>query len=107
MNYKMFACYLCFILIMITGCSMYNYIIYTDDIQQGTYLDDKTMSKIHIGMTKTEVSNILGKPIIEPIFNEDTWYYIYSLKLKHKHTTHKKIIINFNQAGVVSHITKS
>jgi len=58
----------------ITGCSSW---IYRMDISQGNYLEQTDIDKVEIGMTKEQVKFILGSPIVNDAFDDNTWYYVY------------------------------
>lgn len=60
--------------VMSSGC------LYRPDIQQGNELTDEMIASISLGMTKDEVADILGKPLITDPFNRDRWDYYYFLK---------------------------
>jgi outer membrane protein assembly factor BamE len=54
--------------------------IYRIDIPQGNYLDQDDIDKLRVQMSKEQVAFILGKPVVEDTFNEDKWYYVYTMK---------------------------
>ncbi|WP_088331045.1 outer membrane protein assembly factor BamE [Lacimicrobium sp. SS2-24] len=54
--------------------------IYRIDIPQGNYLDQDDIDKLRVQMSKEQVAFILGKPVVEDTFNENTWYYVYTMK---------------------------
>ena len=58
----------------LTGC------VYRMDIQQGNYLDGKTVSQLKVGMTRSQVRYLLGTPMVEDVFNNNRWDYIYYFK---------------------------
>ena len=58
----------------LTGC------VYRMDIQQGNYLDGKAVSQLKVGMTRSQVRYILGTPMVEDVFNNERWDYIYYFK---------------------------
>ncbi|MCY4050882.1 MAG: outer membrane protein assembly factor BamE [Gammaproteobacteria bacterium] len=60
--------------LVISGC------LYRPDIQQGNELTDEMLSSITLGMTKDEVADILGEPLITDPFNRDRWDYYYFLR---------------------------
>ena len=65
------------IVLSLSACSSW---VYRIDIPQGNYLEQKSIDKIQIGMTKEQVKFILGTPVIVDTFNNDTWNYIYRFK---------------------------
>jgi outer membrane protein assembly factor BamE len=54
--------------------------IYRIDIPQGNYLDDRDVKKLRISMTKEQVIYVLGRPVVEDSFDQNTWYYVYEMK---------------------------
>jgi outer membrane protein assembly factor BamE len=65
------------IALSLSACSSW---VYRIDIPQGNYLEQKTIDKIQVGMTKEQVKFILGSPVIVDIFDKDTWNYVYRFK---------------------------
>ena len=59
----------------LSGCFLYK-----PDIQQGNLITAKMISELQPGMTKREVSRILGSPLINDPFNKDRWDFYYSMK---------------------------
>lgn len=54
--------------------------VYRMDIQQGNYLEGKTVNQLKVGMTRSQVRYLLGTPMVEDIFDTDRWDYIYYYK---------------------------
>jgi len=61
----------------LSACSSW---VFRYDIPQGNYLDQKSIDKLQVGMTKEQVKFILGSPVVVDAFNNDTWHYVYKLK---------------------------
>jgi outer membrane protein assembly factor BamE len=51
--------------------------IYRMNIQQGNYLEGKTVAQLQVGMTRSQVRFLLGSPMVPDIFNKDRWDYLY------------------------------
>jgi outer membrane protein assembly factor BamE len=51
--------------------------VYRMDIQQGNFLEGKTVDKLEVGMTRTQVRYLLGTPLVPSVFNHDRWDYLY------------------------------
>ena len=51
--------------------------VYRMDIQQGNYLEGKTVDRLEVGMTRTQVRYLLGTPMVPGIFDHDRWDYVY------------------------------
>jgi len=54
--------------------------VYRMDIQQGNYLEGKTVDKLEVGMTRTQVRYLLGTPMVPAVFDRDRWDYLYYLQ---------------------------
>ena len=62
---------LALVLTLSAGC------VYRPDIQQGNYLDGKTVDQLQVGMTRSQVRYLLGTPLVPDLFNKDRWDYLY------------------------------
>ncbi len=78
----------------LSACSSW---VYRYDIPQGNYLDQKSIDKLQVDMTKEQVKFVLGSPVIIDAFNNNTWHYVYKLKSGRdkKFDITKKFIISF------------
>ncbi|MFZ0499423.1 MAG: outer membrane protein assembly factor BamE [Steroidobacteraceae bacterium] len=54
--------------------------VYRMDIQQGNYLEGKTVNQLKVGMTRSQVRYLLGTPMVEDVFDTDRWDYVYYYK---------------------------
>jgi outer membrane protein assembly factor BamE len=48
------------------------------DIQQGNLVTAEQVAKVKPGMSRIEVTNVLGTPLIADVFHGDRWDYYYS-----------------------------
>ena len=51
--------------------------VYRMDVQQGNYLEGKTVDQLKVGMTRTQVRYLLGTPMVPAVFERDRWDYVY------------------------------
>lgn len=70
------------------GCSYIK--PYHVEIQQGNALDTNTLQQIHLGMTKNQVIDLLGNPILNNPFNDNELTYVYNLRSSNGEETQKK-----------------
>ncbi|HTS86494.1 MAG TPA: outer membrane protein assembly factor BamE [Usitatibacter sp.] len=56
------------------GCGL----VYTIDIQQGNYVTEDVVAKLRVGMTKAEVRQLLGTPLLVDTFHQMRWDYYFS-----------------------------
>jgi outer membrane protein assembly factor BamE len=59
--------------------------IYRMNIQQGNYLEGKSVSQLQVGMTRSQVRYLLGSPMVPNVFDKDRWDYLYYFKTGHLH----------------------
>jgi outer membrane protein assembly factor BamE len=85
-----------------TACSNW---IYRIDVPQGNFLDERDVKKLRIDMTKEQVIYVLGNPVVQDSFDDDTWYYVYDMKRgmrKRGEDFQKQMIITFEDERIVS-----
>ena len=58
--------------ILLAGC------VHRIDIQQGNYVTQDQVQKLKTGMTRTEVRQVLGTPLLQDVFHADRWDYYFS-----------------------------
>jgi len=51
------------------------------NIQQGHIITADMVNQLKPGMTKRQVRFVLGNTLLPDTFNDDRWYYFYSLKV--------------------------
>lgn len=85
----------------LSACSSW---VFRYDVAQGNYLEQKSIDKLQVGMTKEQVKFILGSPVVVDAFDNDTWSYVYKLKSgRNKDFDQKKqFIINFSDDKLIS-----
>lgn len=77
--------------------------IYRMNIQQGNYLEGKTVSQLEVGMTRTQVRYLLGSPMIPEIFDKDRWDYLYYFKSGHlERPEQRHLVVLFKDDKVAS-----
>ncbi len=78
----------------LSACSSW---VFRYDVPQGNYLEQKSIDKLQVGMTKEQVKFILGSPVVVDPFDNNTWNYVYTLKSGRdsKFDRQKKFILTF------------
>jgi outer membrane protein assembly factor BamE len=85
------------VLALLTACLGATGCVYRMDIQQGNYLDGKDVSKLKVGMTRSQVRYLLGTPMVEDVFNQSRWDYIYYYKRGYvRRPVESRVIVYFN-----------
>ncbi len=52
--------------------------VYKIDIQQGNIITQEMVDQLRPGMTKRQVTFVMGTPLVRDPFNQDRWDYVYS-----------------------------
>lgn len=89
------------IALSLSACSSW---VYRVDIPQGNYLEQKSIDKLQVGMTKEQVKFVLGSPVMIDSFDKDTWNYVYRFKSgrSEKLNSQKGFVIKFEDELLVS-----
>ena len=89
------AALLCLTLIIgLSGCSSFNtgrfnvsnvnpvnwITPYRVDIIQGNFLSKEQVALLKTGMTRAQVKDTLGTPLLSSLFHQDRWDYVFTLK---------------------------
>lgn len=82
---------LCFCLLL-SSCSFPPYKI---DIQQGNDVDEYELSQVKLGLTKRQVSHLIGNPPITDPFHQNRWDYLYTMDGERLHS--HRIVLLFNE----------
>ncbi|APV49971.1 hypothetical protein BWI17_09895 [Betaproteobacteria bacterium GR16-43] len=80
---------LCLAATLAAGC------IHKIDIQQGNVVIQDQLSKVKVGMTRPEVRQILGTPLLADPFHANRWDYYFSNAKRGNEIERNKITILF------------
>ena len=93
--------------IMVTGCStkvddtqrtMMNSIFrpYVPDIVQGNFISSEQYAKLQVGMSREQVRQILGTPLLASYFHANRWDYVFEFKrLNEKISKERRVTVFF------------
>lgn len=104
MRCKMLAAAAVVTLMMTAGCSTLERVVYRPDINQGNYLVENDVAKIHNGMTQQQVAYTLGTPMMRDPFGSNTWYYVFRQEPGHEAVTQHTLTLTFDSSGVLTNI---
>ena len=76
--------------------------IYRLDVQQGNLIAQESVSKLKKGMTKSEVRQILGTPLLMDPFHGNRWDYFFSAEVRGKLVERNKLSVFFENDKLVS-----
>ncbi|NQZ53831.1 MAG: outer membrane protein assembly factor BamE [Piscirickettsiaceae bacterium] len=71
--------------------------VYRIDIQQGNDVTQEMINKLKPGMSKSQVSYVMGTPLIIDTFHPDRWDYIYSFHPGNGQREQRRVTLFFEQ----------
>lgn len=77
------------------------------EVQQGNYITNDQVKQLHNGMTKDQVTFIVGHPLTQFMFDQNRWDFFFQ---DYKNNDLKKaytITILFDKNNIVTSITKN
>lgn len=91
-------------ILLVTGCSWFH--PYQPNVQQGNLISQSMVESIKSGMSKQQVENTLGEPVLSNIFNDNHWAYVYTFQHNGGVIVRKNVDVYF-QNGRVSRVISS
>jgi len=88
-------------LIMIS-CS--NASIYRVSITQGTVFKQEDINKLELGMTKDQVTYVIGQPSFENFFEKNVWNYFFQIKTGDTIELERRLKLVFDEENLLSEI---
>jgi outer membrane protein assembly factor BamE len=86
----------------VASCS--NTSIYNRTVTQGTVFKQDDIDRLEIGMSKDQVSFIMGQPSFQNIFDENVWDYYFQVKNGAQIQSEKKLKLLFDENGDLKEI---
>ena len=68
---------------------------YKIDIVQGNFVSKEQAAALQPGMSRTDVRNILGTPLLTSIFHADRWDYVFTFKRQGVEPQARKVTVFF------------
>jgi len=76
-----------------TGCKL----IYKQNVQQGNAHEQDDLDQVELGMSKKQVSYLLGTPAIHDPFHQDRWDYISMLSRRGGEPVRRLVTLTFEK----------
>lgn len=86
---------------LIAGCAFPG--VYRIDIPQGNIITQEMVDQLRPGLTKRQVTFILGTPLIRDTFDQDRWDYLYSYQPGGGERVQERITVFFDANGELTH----
>lgn len=75
----------------VTSCTSYKL-----EVQQGNAIAPEKVSQLKQGMSKAEVTALLGTPLLQDSFQQNRWDYVFYISNAGKQRERKDLILTFN-----------
>jgi outer membrane protein assembly factor BamE len=53
---------------------------YRPDVVQGNFISSEQVAQLSVGMSRVQVRNLLGTPLVSSLFHADRWDYVFSIQ---------------------------
>ncbi|MCP4000325.1 MAG: outer membrane protein assembly factor BamE [Gammaproteobacteria bacterium] len=80
--------------------------VYEVDVQQGNKLEPNDIEAIEVGMTRNQVRYLLGTPVVNDLFRDDRWDYIYYFRAGRSKTPERRWLIVWFDGNLVREIER-
>src|SRR6201994_93194 len=76
--------------------------VYRMTIQQGNFLEARTVNQLQVGMTRSQVRYLLGTPMVPDAFDKERWDYLYYFKKgRWRKPEERRLTVFFNKEDKV------
>ena len=76
--------------------------VYKLDVQQGNLVTQESVTKLKKGMTKSEVRQLLGTPLLMDPFHGNRWDYYFSTEVRGRSHERTRFSVFFDNDKLVS-----
>lgn len=76
--------------------------LYKVDVYQGNLLDVKQVEQLKVGMTKKQVTALLGTPSVADPFHEERWDYIATISKRGAKPKVRDLVLTFDGDALAS-----
>lgn len=75
---------------------------YRMDIVQGNVVTKEQLARVRPGMTRLQVSDVLGTPLVTDIFHADRWDYPFTIRRPGTEPQSRTVVVHFKDNAMVS-----
>lgn len=76
---------------------------YKVEVVQGNFVSSEQVAALAPGMSRQQVRDILGTPLLTSVFHADRWEYVFTLKRKDLEIQTRKLTVFFDGDRLVRH----
>jgi outer membrane protein assembly factor BamE len=74
---------------------------YKVEVVQGNFVSKEQVAALRPGMSRTQVRDLLGTPLISDVFHNDRWDYVFTIKRKGVEAQQRRLAIFFKDDALV------
>ena len=74
---------------------------YDINVQQGNIIQEDNVKQLKVGMSRDQVIEIMGEPVMINTFDTRSWDYVYTSVSRQQHFTKNKVTLVFEQDRLV------
>ncbi|MCU0969291.1 MAG: outer membrane protein assembly factor BamE [Rubrivivax sp.] len=75
---------------------------YRIDIVQGNVVTSEQIALLRPGMTRAQVRDVLGTPLLTDLFNENRWDYVFTIRRPGTEPQRRAVVVRFDGERMVS-----
>ena len=75
---------------------------YRIDLPQGNYVTQEMLDQVKPGMTRSQVRAALGSPLLETMFRDNRWDYVFRYKHASGRSEQRRVTVHFSDERVAS-----
>ncbi|GKW49674.1 outer membrane protein assembly factor BamE [Halomonas sp. NCCP-2165] len=80
-------------LTLVSGCSYFG--VYKRDLPQGNLVEQSTVERLQPGMSRSQVRQLMGSPLLEAPFDADQWDYVFRLDKAYGGVEQRRVTLTF------------
>jgi outer membrane protein assembly factor BamE len=89
------------VVLLVAGCSNLRFPgVYRIDIPQGNFVTPEMLDELRPGMSREQVSYVLGPPTLRDPFTPNQWHYLLDYKPGKGEAVQQEIVIHFDDEGL-------
>ena len=69
---------------------------YRIDVVQGNVLTKEQVERVKPGLTRNQVRDLLGSPLLTDPFHEDRWDYVFTIRRQGAEPQHRSAVLHFD-----------
>lgn len=78
--------------------------VYKIDVQQGNDLSERQVRAVALGMSRSEIRNTLGVPLVSDPFHDNRWDYYYKMRKGNEPTAERRLMSLFFDDDVLARV---